>query len=130
VGDAANPLLVAYGVATPADYLLRILNRITSAELEESLLVLPFAYVAKLLPYLDGWIEKGLQVERCIRCLHLLFRIHMHQIVSNQVLIPILDSLRRKVLPGISVVKDQIGFNIAGLRFLHGARFSTETHTR
>ena len=42
----------------------------------------------------------------------------MHQIVSNQVLIPILDSLRRKVLPGIAVVKDQIGFNMAGLRFL------------
>jgi len=128
-GDAKNPLLVAYGFEDPGDYLLMMLNRVTSAELEESLLVLPFAYVTKLIPFLDAWIEKGLQTERCIRCLHLLFKIHMNQIVSNQALVPIMDSLRRKVLPGISRVKDEIGFNLAGLRFLKQEIESRGVHT-
>lgn len=38
--------------------------------------------------------------------------------MSNEVLVLIMDSLRRKVLPGISKVKDEIGFNLTGLRFL------------
>jgi len=42
----------------------------------------------------------------------------MRQIVSNASLIPTFDSLRTSVYPAVSKLKDQIGFNLAGLRFL------------
>ena len=56
-------------------YLLRVLEKIPSVELEEALLVLPFAYILKLLPFLDTWIEDGKAVERCSRCLLFLLKV-------------------------------------------------------
>lgn len=47
----------------PSDYVLHILMKVPSSELEESLLVLPFSYVILLLRYLDGFI-----VERQVIC--------------------------------------------------------------
>jgi len=122
-------MLVAYGGITAEDYLLKVLNQVTSPELEQALLVLPFTYVMQMIPYLDNWIKKEQSVERCTRCLHLLLRIHMRQIVSNASLIPTFDSLRTSVYPAVSKLKDQIGFNLAGLRFLKQEIEVLGTHT-
>eukprot|EP00038_Savillea_parva_P029164 m.69241 g.69241 ORF g.69241 m.69241 type:complete len:912 (+) comp8569_c0_seq2:139-2874(+) len=117
-GEPANPILVAYGNLSPEAYLLRVLEKIPSVELEEALLVLPFAYILKLLPFLDTWIEDGKAVERCSRCLLFLLKVHHNQIVANDNLVPVVQSLQAHVHPKVTALKDTIGFNLAALRFL------------
>eukprot|EP00039_Didymoeca_costata_P011043 m.151691 g.151691 ORF g.151691 m.151691 type:complete len:894 (+) comp15042_c0_seq2:206-2887(+) len=123
--DAPNPILLAYGGISATAYVLRCLNKITSSELEESLLVLPFAYVVKLFKFLENWIKTGESVERCTRCLHLLLRIHMKQLVTNEVMLSVLDTLRTELPQQLAKIKDVVGVNLAGLRFLQ-----MEAHTQ
>src|SRR3954452_13265689 len=53
-----NPILVALGNLTGDQYVLRIIEKVRSTELEEALLVLPFAKVISLLQYLDVWAKE------------------------------------------------------------------------
>lgn len=117
VGAAENPILRAYGL-TAEEYLLREINRVRSAELEAALIVLPFTYAIKLVPFFDQWIQASKSVERCCRCLFFLLKVHHNQITSNGMLLPTLQSLREHALPQITSLKDTIGFNLAGLKFL------------
>ena len=117
IGAAVNPILRAYGL-TAEEYLLREINRVRSAELEAALIVLPFTYAIKLVPFFDQWIQASKSVERCCRCLFFLLKVHHNQITSNEMLLPTLQSLREHALPQITTLKDTIGFNLAGLNFL------------
>ncbi|XP_065837307.1 WD repeat-containing protein 3-like [Oscarella lobularis] len=113
-----HPLLVAYGNLTPSRYVLAVVKKVKSSELEESLLVLPFAYVMDLLQILDDWLKNGLEIELSCRCVFFLLRIHHDQIVASKSLLPVVDSLRQQTRKRVHETKDVIGFNIAGLRFL------------
>ena len=57
-----NPLLE--GLA-PGPYVLRALQKVRAAELEQALLMLPFADALRLLAYLPPWLAHGSQVGRC-----------------------------------------------------------------
>lgn len=55
----ANPMLLGL---SPAEYVLRALEKIRAADLEQALLLLPFHYGLQLLEYLCHWLEKGVKV--------------------------------------------------------------------
>uniref|UniRef100_A0A8C6XQW5 WD repeat domain 3 n=1 Tax=Naja naja TaxID=35670 RepID=A0A8C6XQW5_NAJNA len=101
-----NPILQACG------------NISVSLELEESLLVLPFSYVPDLLMLFNQYFELGLEVELLCRALLFLLRIHFGQITSNQLLVQVMENLKKTTLSRVSQVKDVLGFNMAGLQFL------------
>ena len=65
---APDPMLVAYNITNPVDYLLKVLIRISSSELEETLLVLPFSYVRLLFPFSSFYI--GNPPAGCLGHLH------------------------------------------------------------
>lgn len=113
-----NPILMAYGSISPSQYVLETFKKIKSSELEESLLVLPFSYVPDLLTLFNDYIQHGQSVELICRCLFFLLRIHFGQITSNQMLLTVMDSLRRNTIAKVSEIRDQLGFNLAGLQFL------------
>ncbi|KAK3097407.1 hypothetical protein FSP39_009376 [Pinctada imbricata] len=113
-----HPMMLAYRVETPARYMLMVIKKIKSSELEESLLVLPFNYVIDLLKILEIFINSGWEVELSCRCLFFLLRVHQGQITSNQVLLPVIDRLRKKTVDKVSQLRDVIGFNMAGCQFL------------
>ncbi|XP_062586296.1 WD repeat-containing protein 3-like [Saccostrea cucullata] len=113
-----NPLLMAYKCDTPERYMLEMLRKIKSSELEESLLVLPFSYVVDLLKVLELFIDSGWEVELSCRCLFFLLRVHHGQITSNLVLLPVIDRLRQKTRDRVSELRDTIGFNKAGCEFI------------
>ncbi|XP_046345376.2 WD repeat-containing protein 3-like [Haliotis rufescens] len=115
-----NPLILAYGVTSPTRYLLEVIKRIKSSELEEALLVLPFGYVMDLLKVLDIFLQAGWEPELSCRCLLFLLRVHHGQITSSQALLPVIDRLRTCTLTQVTQLRDQIGFNLAGLQFLQG----------
>ncbi|XP_041067791.1 WD repeat-containing protein 3 isoform X2 [Carcharodon carcharias] len=113
-----NPILAAYGNISPSRYVLDVIRKVKSSEMEESLLVLPFSYIPDLLTLFNEYIQLSLEVELICRCLFFLLRIHFGQITSNQMLLTVIDSLRKNTIGKINEIKDVIGFNMAGLQFL------------
>jgi hypothetical protein len=64
--------------------MLQIIKSIRSAELEETLLVLPFADILQILTHLDTWIKRGKEIELCTRCLFFLLQMHQVQLSANK----------------------------------------------
>uniref|UniRef100_A0A8C3U083 WD repeat-containing protein 3 n=1 Tax=Catharus ustulatus TaxID=91951 RepID=A0A8C3U083_CATUS len=106
-----NPILRAYGNITVSGM---------SSELEESLLVLPFSYVHDLLRLFNEYIQQGSDVELLCRALLFLLKIHFGQITSNQMLVTVIENLKKTTISRVSEaqVSDVLGFNMAGLQFL------------
>lgn len=113
-----NMILVAFGNISPAQYVLEVIKKVRSSELEVSLLVLPFPYVPDLLTLCNGYIQQGLEVELVCRCLFFLLKIHFGQISSNQMLLSAIDELRTNTLSKVQEIRDMMGFNHAALLFL------------
>ncbi|KAJ7317722.1 hypothetical protein JRQ81_003884 [Phrynocephalus forsythii] len=113
-----NPILQAYGNISPSAYVLEVLKKVKLSELEESLLVLPFSYVPDLLILFNRFLQLGSDVELLCRALLFLLRIHFGQITSNQLLVKMMENLKKTTISQVSQVRDALGFNLAGLQFL------------
>ncbi|XP_061081662.1 WD repeat-containing protein 3 [Conger conger] len=114
----SNPILIAFGNISPSRYVLDVIKKVKSSELEVSLLVLPFSYVPDLLSLFSRFIQDGVDVELVCRCLFFLLRVHFGQISSNQMLLPVIDDLRSNTISKVQEIRDLLGFNNAGLQFL------------
>ncbi|XP_029314804.1 WD repeat-containing protein 3 [Cottoperca gobio] len=113
-----NPILVAFGNVSPTRYVLDVIRKVRSSELEVSLLVLPFPYIPELLKLFSSYIQQGLEVELVCRCLFFLLKIHFGQISSNQMLLSVIDELRTNTVSKVREIRDVMGFNSAALQFL------------
>ncbi|XP_065906408.1 WD repeat-containing protein 3-like [Dysidea avara] len=113
-----NPILDALGMSSVEWYVLQVLKKVKSSELEESLLVMPFSYMPHILTLLNHWIKSGWEVELSCRCLFFLLRVHHAQLVSSQELLPLMEELRQHTTEQVTKLKDMVGFNMAGLQFL------------
>eukprot|EP00731_Ephydatia_muelleri_P031880 Em0023g387a len=85
------PIIAALGNPEPERYVLDVVKKVHSSELEESLLVMPFAYVADLLRLLSAWLQDLLHV---------------------------VDTLRAHSSSQVDALRDVCGFNLAGLQHL------------
>ncbi|XP_054471240.1 WD repeat-containing protein 3 [Anoplopoma fimbria] len=113
-----NPILVAFGNISASRYVLDVIKKVRSSELEVSLLVLPFPYVPQLLTLFNSYIQQGLEVELVCRCLFFLLKIHFGQISSNQMLVSVIDDLRTNTVSKVQEIRDVMGFNSAALQLL------------
>ncbi|XP_034418224.1 WD repeat-containing protein 3 isoform X2 [Cyclopterus lumpus] len=113
-----NPILAALGNISPSRYVLDVIKKVRSSELEVSLLVLPFPYVPQLLTLFNSYIQQGLEVELVCRCLFFLLKIHFGPISSNQMLLSVVDDLRSNTVSKVQEIRDVMGFNSAALQFL------------
>lgn len=113
-----HPILQAYGNISSSEYVLDVVKKVRSSELEESLLVLPFSYVPDLLTLFRDYILRSLEVELICRCLFFLLRIHFGQITSNQMLLGVMEDLKNCTISRVSEVRDVMGVNMAALQFL------------
>jgi U3 small nucleolar RNA-associated protein 12 len=109
----ANPLLLGL---EPAQYILWILRSIKSAELEQSLLVLPLGHMERLIYYLIVLLRSGRGVELCSRVAIFMIKTHQNQLVATRKLATPLRELRRLVRMRLSQDRDTVGFNLAALR--------------
>lgn len=115
---AVNLLFEALKVTTPEDYLLETLKSIKSSELHESLLVLPFSYVMRIMPVLCDLTEAKQEPELISNCLFFLLRVHAGQIVSNDLFQRVLERVNDTAVPQLKDLKDVMGYNLVGLKFL------------
>ena len=72
-----NPLLLGL---EPAQYILWVLRSVKSAELEQSLLVLPLTYMERLIYYLIVLLRSGRGVELCSRVAIFMIKTHQNQV--------------------------------------------------
>jgi U3 small nucleolar RNA-associated protein 12 len=115
---APNVIMSYLKIDSPERYVLHVVLGVKANELEEALLIMPFNLSVKLLEYIDGmsilfadefrshltnqetphyaavWMKNGWETELASRCLFFMLRIHQNQIVSNQVALHTMDSLR------------------------------------
>ena len=108
-------------------YVLRVVERILPAQLEDALLVLPFDKVLSLLKYLDYWARKEWNIPLVARILFFLLRTHHNQIVANRIMRPTLLDLRTHLRQALARQKTTVGFNLAALKFLKAQHVAQKT---
>ncbi|EST06247.1 Small-subunit processome, Utp12 [Kalmanozyma brasiliensis GHG001] len=114
-------------------YVLRVVEKILPAQLDDALLVLPFDKVLSLLRYLDYWARKEWNIPLVSRVLFFLLRTHHSQIVANRVMRPTLLDLKSHLRQALARQKATIGFNLAALKFIkaqHVAQKTSEVYER
>ncbi|KAI8820199.1 WD40-repeat-containing domain protein [Fimicolochytrium jonesii] len=114
-----SPFIVALNIPdiTPEGYVLHVAQKIRASDLDEALLVLPFAKVVALLKNIVAWIDRAWNPTLTSRILFHLLRTHHHQLVSTATLRPTLTTIRRTLRAQLVAHREKVGFNLAGLRY-------------
>uniref|UniRef100_A0A8C4QVD1 Small-subunit processome Utp12 domain-containing protein n=1 Tax=Eptatretus burgeri TaxID=7764 RepID=A0A8C4QVD1_EPTBU len=113
-----NPILQAHGNISAEKYVLEVLKKVKSSELDEALLVLPFSDVSTLLFSLGSLLDTRKDTELLIRASLFLLRIHFGQISSAQHLSSAVQKLKENTSNRVEEKRDVLGFNLAALRLL------------
>jgi U3 small nucleolar RNA-associated protein 12 len=92
--------------------------KIPAAQLQDALLVLPFASLPALFTFLSIWVQKQWNVTLTCRVLFFMLKTHQKQIVASRELKTVLEGMRSDLRKSLSGNKDLIGFNVAALRFV------------
>ncbi|KAK0537254.1 beta transducin [Tilletia horrida] len=117
----------AGGEPSGEGYVLKVVEKILPAQLEDALLVLPFDKVISLMQYLDIWAKKDWNISLTSRILFFLLRTHHAQIVSNKVMRTTLINLRIHLQTALARQRDTMGFNLAALRHARGVWVAERT---
>ena len=123
-----NPIFMAYNHISAEGYLLNVVQKIKAASLQDALLVLPFDKVASLFTFLRIWAERQWNMPLTCRILFFMLKTHHKQLVASKSLRPMLDGIRKQLKGALQAQKDEMGFNLAALRFV--GRRMTETDTK
>ena len=113
-----NPVYVALGNISAEQHLANVVSKIHAAYLQDALLVLPFEKVEKLIKFLNLWAEREWNIVLTCKILFFLLRVHHNQIVASKSLRPMLDAVRGNLRRALTRQKDELGFNLAAVRYV------------
>eukprot|EP00970_Alexandrium_tamarense_P008883 scaffold1732_cov195-Alexandrium_tamarense.AAC.1 len=122
---APNPMM--FGM-DPSAYILWVLRSVKSADLEQSLLVLPLNHVERLMHYLILLLRAGKGIELCAKIAVFLIKAHQAQIVANRTMMTPLRELQTLVRLRTTEIRDTVGFNLAAMRAI--ARLANENKSK
>ncbi|KAH8106121.1 WD-repeat-containing protein [Cristinia sonorae] len=112
-----NPVLAAYE-KEPEEYVLMVVERVSSTALYDALLVLPFGKVVSLMKFLSYWAEREWNLILTSRIIFFLLKTHHHQVVANRVMRTALIPLRKHLRESLRKQKDTLSYNLAALRYI------------
>ncbi|RPB14395.1 WD40 repeat-like protein [Morchella conica CCBAS932] len=115
---ARNPVFVALGNISAEKHVLTTAQRIKASHLQDALLVLPFEKVVSFLTFLDIWAQKEWHISLTCRILFFLLKTHHKQIVASKTMRTMLDSVRANLRAALRHQKDEMGFNLAAVKFV------------
>ena len=124
-----NPILLAHGGVSASVYVLGVFQQIPAASLQDALLVLRFSQLPALLTFLALWAREGRNVALTCRVLFFMLKVHQRQVVSSGQLRGALEGVRVELRKRLRKEKEELGFNLAGLRVL-GRRVGDEVGER
>lgn len=122
----SHPLMLAYGAKTHDDFILRTLNMIKASELEQSIMLLPVAYVKIMTNAINDIFEKyPLATEGAFRCLHSLMKFH-RVTLSGSADRSSFKSVADKAETRCKELQDIVGFNLAALGVIQNRKQDEE----
>ena len=113
-----SPIFMAYGNISAEAHVLSVVQKIKAAALQDALLVLPFEKVEALFTFLRIWAERQLNMPLTCRVLFFMLKTHHRQIIASKTMRPMLDAIRGNLRDALQQQKDEMGFNLAALRFV------------
>ncbi|MCJ1342803.1 hypothetical protein MMC31_000992 [Peltigera leucophlebia] len=113
-----DPIYLAFGNISAEQHLLNVVQKIKVAALQDALLVLPFHLVTALFRFLRIWTERQWNMPLTCRILFFMLKTYHRQIVASKTMRPMLDEIRQHLRKALQHQKDEIGFNLAALKFL------------
>lgn len=113
-----DPIFRAYNHISAEAHLLNVIQKIKAAALQDALLVLPFDKVTSLFTFLRIWAERQWNMPLTCRILFFMLKTHHKQLVASTSLRPMLDGIREQLRGALQAQKDEMGFNLAALRFV------------
>lgn len=117
VREPVNPHLQAYQTECPYRFMLEVLLRLKSNEIEETLLELPFNYIQQLLFIIHELLKRHWEVELICRCVCFIIRVNFGQITATPSLVALMDKIRLQMHQAMTQVCDLVGVNTAGLQY-------------
>ena len=124
-----NPVFLAHDGVSASVYVLGAFRRIPAASLQDALLVLSFSQLPALFTFLALWAREGRNVALTCRVLLFMLKVHQRQVVSSGQLKGALEGVRVELRRRLRMEKEELGFNLAGLRVL-GRRVGDEVGQR
>lgn len=115
---ARDPVYLAYNNISAEAHLLNVIQKIKAAALQDALLVLPFDKVTALFIFLRIWAERQWNMPLTCRILFFMLKTHHKQIVASKAMRTNLDDIRDRLRGALRAQKDEMGFNLAALRFV------------
>ena len=109
---------MALGNISAERHVLNTMAKIPAAQLQDALLVLPFASLPALFTFLSIWVRNQWNTTLTCRVLFFMLKTHQKQIVASRELKTVLESMRSDLRQSLGGNKDLIGFNVAALRFV------------
>ena len=113
-----DPIFLAYNNISAEAYLLSVVQKIKVAALQDALLVLPFDKVSILFTFLSIWAHRQWNMPLTCRILFFMLKTHHKQIVASKAMRRSLDEIRGNLRESLQAQKDEMGFNLAALKFV------------
>ena len=113
-----NLTFMAFGNISAERHVLNVVEKIKAAALQDALLVLTFDRVIALFTFINIWAEKQWNIPLSCRVLFFMLKTHYRQIMASKTMRPMLDSIRGGLRRALQRQKDEMGFNMAALRFV------------
>ena len=113
-----HPMYLAYNNISAEDHLLDVIQKIKAAALQDALLVLPFDKAIALFTFLRIWAERQRNMPLTCRVLFFILKTHHKQIIASKGIRTLLDEIRQELRYSLQTQKDELGFNLAALRFI------------
>ena len=113
-----DPIFLAYNNISAEAHLLNLVQKIKAAALQDALLVLPFDKVTALFTFLRIWAQRQWNLPLTCRILFFMLKTHHKQVVASKAMRTTLDEIREQLRTALQSQKDEMGFNLAALKFV------------
>ncbi len=111
-------IFLAFNNISAEAHLLNVIQKIKAAALQDALLVIPFDKVTALFVFLRMWAERRWNMALTCRILFFMLKTHHKQIVASKAIRTTLDEIREQLRAALQAQKNEMGFNLAALRFV------------
>ena len=113
-----NLTFMAFGNISAERHVLNVVEKIKAAALQDALLVLSFDRVTALFTFINIWAQKRWNIPLTCRVLFFMLKTHHRQIMASRTMRPMLDEIRASLRQALQSQKDEMGFNLAALRYI------------
>ncbi|KAF3933964.1 Beta-TrCP [Dactylella cylindrospora] len=113
-----NMIFLALGDISAEQHVFNVVSKIQPSHLQDALLILPFDKVTDLFRILEVWAKREWNMPLTCRIIFFLLKTHHESIVASKGMRVLLEGIRGALKDGLRRQKDEMGFNLAGVRYV------------